>query len=145
MGIIELDSDLVREFLPGALRLLEAAHNIIERGRHPEVLLLQSQFFTLVQVVVGVQHGADGLGSLLVCDCAFIITIVEFGEIKFASRCLARPKSQVVRCWSRVARNRDIVGNGINNVTTLPDADGLTVLSGLLANLAIELDLTIRV
>lgn len=145
MSVVELDGDLVGEFLPGALGLLEAAHNVIERGCHPEVLLLQSQFFTLVQVVVGVQHGADGLGSLLVCNCAFVVTIVELWEIKFASRCLARPKSQVIRGWSRVARNGDIVGNGIDDVTTLPDADGLAVLPGLLANLAIELDLTTRV
>lgn len=142
MSVVELDSDLVGEFLPGALGLFEAAHNIIERGCHPEVLLLQSQFFTLVQVVVGVQHGADGLGSLLVCDCAFVVTIVELWEVKLASGCLARPKSQVVRGGSRVARNGDIVGDGINDVTTFPDTDSLTVLSSLLANLAIELDLT---
>lgn len=145
VSVVELDSDLVGEFLPGALGLLEAAHNIIQRGRHPEVLLLQSQFFTLVQVVVGIQHGANGLGSLLVCDCAFVVAIVEFREIKLASRRLARPEPQVVCCWGRVARNRHIVGNSINDVTTLPDADGLTVLPGVLTDLAIELDLTTRV
>lgn len=40
VGIIELDSDLVGELGPSALRLLEAPDDVIKRGGHPEILLL---------------------------------------------------------------------------------------------------------
>lgn len=141
MGIVELDGDLVGELLPGALGLLKAAHNIIERCCHPEVLLLQSQLFTLLQVVVGVQHGTDGLSPLLVGDSSFVVAIVELGEIEFASGRLARPESQVVCSGCSVTRDGDIVGNGLDNVAAFPDKSSLAIVVGLLADLAVELNL----
>lgn len=143
MRIVELDGDLVGELLPGALSLLKAAHNIIERCCHPEILLLQTQLLALLQVVVGVQHGTDGLGPLLIGDSTFVVAVVELGEIELASRRLARPESQVVCGGCSVTRDGDIIGNGLDNVAAFPDKSSLAIVVGLLADLAVELDLLI--
>lgn len=54
MGIIELDGDLVGELAPGSLGLLVATDDVEEGGGAPEVLLLQAQLLTPVEVVVRV-------------------------------------------------------------------------------------------
>jgi len=52
VGVVELDSDLVREFAPGPLALLETANNVVERSSAPEVLLLQTELLATVQTIL---------------------------------------------------------------------------------------------
>jgi hypothetical protein len=52
MGVVQLDGNLVGEFLPGTVCLLEAANDVEERCSTPEVLLLQSEFFATVEASV---------------------------------------------------------------------------------------------
>lgn len=40
VSVVELNRDLVGEFLPGALTLLETSYNVVKRSCAPEVLLL---------------------------------------------------------------------------------------------------------
>jgi len=82
---------LVREFEPGTLRLLESADDIVKRCGNPEILLLQAKLLTTLKVVVGVEYGTDGLGTLLVANRAFVVTTVELLEIKFSACSLAGP------------------------------------------------------
>lgn len=49
VGVVQLDGDLVGEFLPRALTLLETSDNVVERGCTPEVLLLQAELLTAVE------------------------------------------------------------------------------------------------
>ena len=42
MGIIQLNCNLVWELSPWPVRLLEPPNNVVQRGCHPEILLLQS-------------------------------------------------------------------------------------------------------
>ncbi len=139
VGIVELDGDLLGEFLPRAFRLLEATDDVVERGGDPEILLLEAQLLAAVEVVVGVEDGADGLGSLLVRHGALVLAAVELLEIEFAARGLARPQPQVVGRRSPVTRNRHIVGDGCDRLAAVPSSHGPARTVRLLANLAIEL------
>lgn len=49
MSVIELNGDLAGELGPGALGLLEATDNVIERGSNPEVLLLQAELLSTLR------------------------------------------------------------------------------------------------
>lgn len=135
-----LDGNCVRELLPGLLGLLEAAYDIAERSSAPEVLLLQSQLLTTVQVIVGVQDSGDGLGSLLVVDRLLVFTRVELLEIKLSTGRLAGPETKVVRGTRVVAGDRDIVCCGCHDLTVLPHRHLPAVVVGVLADTAVELD-----
>lgn len=91
--VVQLDGDLVGELPPGAFGLLETTDNVVEGRGHPEVLLLQAELLSTLQVVVGVEDGADRLGTLLVGDRVFIVTAVEFLEVKLAAGSLAGPQT----------------------------------------------------
>lgn len=141
MSIVELDSNLLRELPPRALRLLETPNDIVQRCSNPEVLLLETQLLTSLQVVIGVEDSADGLSTLLVGDGAFVVTAVELLEIEFTSGGLAGPQSQVVGSRGVVSRDRNIVGNGLNNFAAFPDGNVLARCVGRLADAAEELNL----
>lgn len=84
VGIVELNGNIIRECRPCLLGLLEAAHDIIQRGSTPEVLLLQAKLLSALEVIVGVQDSRDGLRTLLLCYRAFVLSVIEFLEVKFA-------------------------------------------------------------
>jgi hypothetical protein len=127
VSIVELDSDLVRELIPGALGLLEATDDVVEGSSAPEVLLLQAKLLTSVEativrhclrepaiysLVVRVQHGRDCLGTLLIGYGALVIARVELLEVKLAAGCLAAPKTEIV------ARAGLVSGNYFNQFHT---------------------------
>lgn len=56
-------------------------------------------------LVIGVQHGRDGLSSLLIGDRALIFSRVELLEIKFTGCCFAAPETEIVRGRSLVTGN----------------------------------------
>lgn len=141
MGIIQLNSNLVRELPPGALSLLETADDIVQRGSNPEVLLLETKLLATLEVIVGVQHGADGLSALLLCHGALVVAVVELLEVELAARGLAGPKSKVVRGRGVVSGDRNIVGNSLNDLAAFPDGDSLALRVGGLSDATEELDL----
>lgn len=77
MSVIELNGDIVRQRCHGQIELLESSDNVLERGGTPEVLLLQSELFTLVGVVIGIQHSSDGLSRLRCSDGLLVVSGVE--------------------------------------------------------------------
>jgi hypothetical protein len=120
VSVVELNSDLVGELVPGALALLEAADDVVERGSAPEVLLLQAKLFTTVEalhvrynhrssrmysLVVWVEHSRDCFGTLLLGYGALVLARVELLEIKLAAGCLATPKTEVVASAGLVSGN----------------------------------------
>lgn len=141
MGIVKLNRNLVGEFAPGALGLLETANNIMQRGSHPEVLLLETEFFATIQVIVGIEDGADGLSSLLVCYRAFIVAAVELLEVKFAAGRFAGPEAEVIRRWGVIAGNWHVVRSGSNDLATFPVGHRLSIFVLRLANIAEESNL----
>jgi hypothetical protein len=141
VGIVELDSHLVGELFPGAVGLFEAANDIVQGGSNPKVLLFQPKFFSALQIVVGVQNSADGLSSLLIGNRTLVITIVELLEIKLSTRSFAGPQSQIVCCGCVVPGDGNIVGNSLNDLTTLPNSNGLAILISSLPSMTKELNL----
>lgn len=141
MRIVQLNGDLLREFEPCTLGLLESADNIVQRGSNPEVLLLQTKLLTTVKVVIRVQDGADGLRTLLISYGALVVTAVEFLEIEFSTSSFAGPETQVVGSWGFETGNWHIVGNGFDNLTTFPDNLVYSLRILVFSDTAIELDL----
>lgn len=52
MRVVQLNGDLVRELVPRALALLEAAHDVVEGRCAPEVLLLEAELFAALKAVI---------------------------------------------------------------------------------------------
>jgi hypothetical protein len=63
------------------------------------------EIFRGVILIVGIQHGGDGLGALLVGDRALILPRVELLEVEFATGSLAAPQTKIVRRARGIARN----------------------------------------
>jgi len=112
MGVVHLDTDIVRKSSPRLFELDKPPQDILQTCRSPEVLLLKSKQFTLVHVVVGVQDLgdiADFAGSV---DTSLVVSCVERVEVKARDgSCL--PKSNIGAILGCVSRNRRIVGDGI--------------------------------
>jgi hypothetical protein len=111
VSVVELDSDLIGELVPGAFALLEAADDVVERGSAPEVLLFQAKLLAAVEaivvsnglrtprmysLVVRVEHSRDGLGTLLISYGALVVARVKLLEVELAAGCFAAPKAEVV-------------------------------------------------
>ena len=143
MSVVELDGDLVREFAPGTRRLLEATDNVIERGGDPKVLLLEAELLAALEVVVGVEDGADGLGALLLGDGALVISVVELLKVKLAAGSFAGPQAEVVGGRGGVAGDGYVVGDGRDSLAALPAGYELARVVGLLADVSVELDLMV--
>lgn len=141
MSVVELDSNLVRKLGPRALRLLEPPNDVVERRGNPEVLLLETEFLSSLEVVVGVQNRTDGLGALLVGDRAFVVATIEFLKVELAASRLARPKSEVVRGRSIISRNRNIIRDRGHGLATFPVRDREATCAGRFVNRTVELNL----
>ncbi|GJC79271.1 hypothetical protein ColLi_02109 [Colletotrichum liriopes] len=141
MGVVQLDGHLVGELPPGTLGLLEATDDVVEGRGTPEVLLLQAELLSTLEIVVGVQDSADGLGALLVGDRVFVVAAIELLEIKLAAGGLAGPQTQVVGGGGRVTRNRHVVCYGRDGLAALPGSDGLSAGVCRLLDVTEELDL----
>jgi hypothetical protein len=143
MCIVQLDSNLVREFAPCTLGLLEPTNNIVERSSNPEVLLLQTKLLTTIEIIIGIQDSADGLSTLLICDGALVVTAVEFLEIEFSTGSFAGPETQIVGSSSIESRNWDIIGDSLYDFTTFPGTALLTLRILKFSYMAVELDLLV--
>lgn len=85
VSVIKLDRNLIGELFPRTVRLLESSHDVEQRSRNPEVLLLEPKFLTGRDVVIGVQDSGDCLGLLLLTNGPFVVTGVELLEVKLAA------------------------------------------------------------
>ena len=57
MRVVQLHRDLVRELVKRVMIHQVAANNVLDGGRHHEVLLFQAKLFALVRTIVRVEHG----------------------------------------------------------------------------------------
>ena len=127
MCVIELNSNLFWELRERLLRFLEPAHDVVQRGSTPKVLLFQTELFTTVQIVVGIQHCRDRLCALLITNGGLVFTRVELLEIELSFRSFRRPKSEIVCGRGAIARNRDVISHCINDLSTFPDGNSLAI------------------
>ena len=112
MGIVHLNTDIIRKSSPRLLELNKPPQDILQTSRSPEVLLLKSKQFTLVHVVVGVQDLSDVADFTRSVDTCLVVSSIERVEIKARDgSCL--PESDVGAVLGCVSGNRRIVGDGI--------------------------------
>lgn len=141
MSVVQLNCHLVGEFSPSALGLLESANNIVKRGRTPEVLLLETELFAPLEIVVRIQYSRDGLGSLLVRHSAFVLARVELGKVELAAGRFAGPETQIVHSGRSVARNGYVIRQSRDHLTVLPGDDLLAIVVCVFVHPAVELDI----
>ena len=103
MGVVELDGDLVGQPSPVGVALAEPPEDVLESGRHEEVLLLEPQLLAHVLVVRRVEDLGDGLAAHLVLDRPHVLAGLEAREVELAGR-LGRPQPQRVHGVVPVAR-----------------------------------------
>ncbi len=128
MRIVQLDGHHVRKLRPRLLGLLKPADDIKQRCRAPEILLLQTQLLSAIQVIIRVQDRRNRFGTLLLRHGAFVFAVVEFLKIELLVSGFTRPQPQVVRRLGLVSRNRDIIRHRDHDFPALPNDHRVTVI-----------------
>lgn len=82
MRVVQLDLVLGGELGPVVVHFLVASDDVSERGGAEEVLLFKSELFSLLGVVVGVEHRGDVLGGLPLRDGPKVVALVEVLEVE---------------------------------------------------------------
>ena len=137
---LTLDTDVFRKLDPGEFELGEAAQNVLERGRRPEVLLLETEQLARVHVVIGVQDlrlHISRISSMAVpsylpqlfpalrsqlqthdiahfragMDTGFVVSGIERVQVKALDR-LGGPETDVGAVLRPVARDGSIIRDG---------------------------------
>jgi hypothetical protein len=90
------------------MMLFIPAQDVSQRGRTEKVLLFQSQLFTLIGLVVRVQHTGDVLGGLSLLDGLKVVTFVKMVEVELVVRTRS-PQSQIIGVVSVIAGHGRIV------------------------------------
>ena len=95
------------------------ANNVLQCGRDHEVLLFQTEFFALEEVIVRIQHSRDVLSQVTVQHSLDIIAGVEAVQIEVDRRS-CRPQSHGVHNVVLETRDRVVVGHGKDNLGVHP-------------------------
>ena len=93
VGIVQLDGDLIRQVLQGAVLVQVVAQDIGNGSSAEEVLLAQAKDLALGVVIVGVQDLGDQLCGSRLADSGVIVAGVEAAHIK--AGCLGLPQAQL--------------------------------------------------
>mmetsp|Transcript_12381 Transcript_12381/g.42919 ORF Transcript_12381/g.42919 Transcript_12381/m.42919 type:complete len:540 (+) Transcript_12381:442-2061(+) len=117
--VVELHAHLAGQLPPLPRPLLEPPQDVLQRGAHEEVLLLEPQLLAHVRVVDGVQHAADALSAPLRLDRLVEVPGVEAREVELRARAAA-PQPQVVRVVRPVAGHGHVVCNRQDHLPALP-------------------------
>ena len=129
--VVQLDAGGLREVLPRARGLLEAADDVLDGRGREEVLLLQPQLLPLGRVRVRVQHLADALVLLALGEHAPVVVVVLVVEVLEVELCRRRrgPQAEVVRVDRVEAGDGRVVGDGDHRVRALPAVLDLLLLA----------------
>ena len=121
MGIVGVDGYQVGEAIPGigAVVELEGAQDRGEARRDEQILLLEAQYAPVLARVVGVQDLRDGLGVGAELVGPGIVSRVERIEVEVGSGGLGTPEPQAVDGLAAVADDRDVVGDGGDELPAL--------------------------
>jgi len=136
VGIIHLNTDVIRKSTPRLLELDKPSQDILQTSRSPEVLLLKSKQFTLVHVVVGVQDLGDVANFTGSVDTGLVVPSIERVEVK-ARDGSCFPESDIGAIVGCESGNGGIVGDSIAFHASGPDC---LVGIGDILDLAIESD-----
>ena len=86
MGIVQLDRDLVRQFVEAGVNFLVAEQDVLQRGTDEEILLFQTQRAPRGRGIIGVEYLRQIFRGVLVLDRLDVIAFVEKREIEITRR-----------------------------------------------------------
>ena len=109
MRVVELHGHLFGKALHVGVHLPEAAHDVVERARHKEVLLHEAQLLAVFRGVVRVEDLRDALGPALFADSVHVAATVEDVEVQLLAG-LRLPQAHEIHGVRAVADNRNVVG-----------------------------------
>mmetsp|Transcript_93812 Transcript_93812/g.195676 ORF Transcript_93812/g.195676 Transcript_93812/m.195676 type:complete len:283 (-) Transcript_93812:403-1251(-) len=140
MGVVHLNGDLLGEFRPLSVGLLdELTQEILQGGANEEILLLQAQQLALILVVVGIKDSGQVLSLTTIVNSLRVAELVECLEVKLLGR-KGPPKSQVVGVVGVEARDGIVIGHGLNNLSADPSSSPGSSLVAILLALAAKSD-----
>ncbi|SLW92181.1 Uncharacterised protein [Klebsiella pneumoniae] len=113
MGVIEVDSNFIRQVVIGLIQLVMTGEDVLYRRRNKEILLTQAQFTPGIGRVVRVKHAGNVLRVVLILHGGEIVPLVKFTEINFTAG-LGTPQTQGVGGIGVITRDNLIVGHGNN-------------------------------
>ena len=131
MRIVELHGNLVGQLLPLATRLggQKVGDHVLQRRRHEEVLLLETQLLACVVVIIRVEHLRDLEGALAGSQRCSILAFVELAKVKFCvGHC--RPQAQRVGVQRVVPRDGNVIRNSHDHLGT-KERDGILDIKAL--------------
>jgi hypothetical protein len=115
-----------------------APDDVLEGGRHEEVLLGQPEFAPHEDIVVGVEHPANSLGVGAGLDGAHVVALVELAEVELLHRAGA-PEAQGVHGRGRVAGDGSVVRGGEHVAGIDPGVAQAAALVRVRVDAAVEL------
>ena len=119
MGVVHLDRHMFRQRPQISVRNQIPPHDILQRRRGQEKLLLQPQFLALIGGVIGVKHAAKGPCQSFRFRRRRIIPPVEPLKIKQRRR-LRAPKPQRVGPFALPADHRRVMRRGQHRLARHP-------------------------
>ena len=138
VGVVQLDSDLVRQVLQRSVAGQVVLHDIADRSSGQEVLLTQAQDLALNVVIVGVQYLGDELGVGVLAHSGVVVAQREAGHIKVRGLCL--PQTQLCNALSVVALHIHIGGDS-HDAVVVGVLDVVEAVVPVLVDLAVKADL----
>ena len=116
----------------------KAADDILERATNEEILLNEAQFFSVLGVVIGIQHLGDGFSGRFLPDGFYVTALVKDVEIKLL-RGAGIPEAEEVPRPPAIANDTDIKGYSDDGLTIDPHGMVLSFVSNLVLDPPIEL------
>ena len=115
MGIVDVDGDIIREFLEIAASLDIMAYDALHAGGHHEIFLDQAGLLALVRTVFRVERARDVFHKLTV-DCLLTnLLLAKSAVVTKVTFDLRVPKAERVDCFVMITDNRHIVRNAHND------------------------------
>ena len=118
MGIVELESYLLRETVNIVMFSHIFLHCLLYGCGDEEILLFQTQLLACVVVVVGIEHVHQVPGQILLLNRLAVVTLVKSVQTE-ACHGLRIPDTQGIHNAVAVSHDGKIVGNGSHCLITL--------------------------
>ena len=138
MSIVHLESNFVRQVMNVTVFFFKFLDGSLYAGGDKEVLLFQTQFFTCIMVIVGIQYLYDILSQILLLNGFSVLTLIKGAQFEIIHS-LSIPDTKSIYHMIVVTNDGHIVRNSHNRLISLLD---ITVSSGIVvifyANIAAE-------
>ena len=137
MGIVQLESNLLMEFMNIVMLSHVFFHSFLYGGGNEEILLLQTQLLTCIVIVVGIQNLYDITCQVLLLYRLLVVTLVKRIQLEALYR-LRIPDTQGVYNAIAITHDGEIKRNRLNGLIALLGKYVSAILVGMNAYIAAE-------